>query len=99
MTKKMGIKEPETNTLCKACGLCCSGHLFAFGSLLPDETTSAQALGMTLQQSYQEKLGFTMPCPMWIGQCSIYLHPDKPKTCGRFECKKFKESRMSSSPA
>lgn len=92
MTDTVETREPESSTLCKACGLCCTGHLFAQALLKPDEIATAQYLGLTvLQPTDSEKPGFSLPCPLWQGQCTIYTHPHKPHICAAFECKLLKE--------
>lgn len=84
--------EPEGSTLCKACGLCCTGHFFTQASLRPAEITTAQNLGLTvLQFNDPKEPGFSLPCPLWQDQCTIYAHPQKPHVCKAFQCKLLKE--------
>ena len=77
--------------MCKACGLCCTGHLFVNAEFKPDEIETTQALGFNVLQSDPEKPKFTLPCHLWKGQCTIYAHPQKPSICGDFKCKLLKE--------
>lgn len=83
--------ESASSTLCKACGLCCTGHLFVNAEFKPHEIETTQALGFNVLQSNPEKPVFTLPCHLWKGQCTIYAHPQKPSICGDFKCKLLKE--------
>lgn len=82
--------ESQASTLCKACGLCCTGHLFIWAKLRSAELDSAQALGLTVVRHPQQR-GFSQPCPLWEGVCSIYDSPDYPRFCRTYKCKLLKE--------
>ena len=84
-------KESQANTLCKACGLCCTGHLFIWAKLRPAELDSAEALGLTVFRSDPSQRGFSQPCPLWQGQCTIYASPHYPRVCRAYRCKLLKE--------
>ncbi len=79
------------NTLCKSCGLCCTGHLFIRTKLRSAELDSAQALGLHVLRSDPRLRGFSQPCPLWQGQCTIYGSPHYPRFCGTYKCKLLKE--------
>jgi uncharacterized protein len=87
------VKSSETNSssLCKSCGLCCTGHLFTNAPLNPTEFKPALTLGLELVQLQTQKTAFRLPCPLWEGQCAIYTHPLKPSICGDFNCKLLQE--------
>ena len=83
-------QNPAT-VLCKACGLCCTGHLFAWAKLKSSELRSAEALGLTVLGSDPRQRGFNQPCPLWDGECTIYTSPDYPHFCGLYKCTQLKK--------
>jgi hypothetical protein len=83
--------ESHASTLCKACGLCCTGHLFIRTKLRSAEMDSAQALGLNVIRSDPRLRGFSQPCPLWQGQCTIHNSPEYPRFCGTYKCKLLKE--------
>jgi hypothetical protein len=83
--------QTQSTTLCKACGLCCTGHLFIWVKLRPRELDPAEALGMTVLRSDPTQRGFNQPCPLWLGQCTIYDSPHYPRACLAYKCKLLKE--------
>ena len=91
MIDKDETGNSQANTLCKSCGLCCSGHLFSWVRLKATELDSSQALGLNVIRSDPRQRGFTQPCPLWNGQCTIYTSPDYPRVCHNYKCKLLKE--------
>lgn len=83
-------REPQANTLCKACGLCCTGHLFIWTKLRSAELDSIEALGLKVFRSPSQR-GFNQPCPLWQGQCTIYGSPSYPRFCRTYKCKLLKK--------
>lgn len=83
--------ESQANILCKSCGLCCTGHLFIWAKLRPAELDPTEALGMTVFRSDPGQRGFSQPCPLWEGQCTIYASPHYPHVCRAYQCKLLKE--------
>jgi hypothetical protein len=81
----------QATILCKACGLCCTGHLFSWAKLRPAELDSAQALGMNVFRSDPRQRRFSQPCSLWQGQCAIYTSPHYPHVCRAYQCKLLKE--------
>ena len=81
----------QGNILCKSCGLCCTGHLFIWAKLRPAELDPAEALGMTVFRSDPTQRGFSQPCPLWEGECTIYDSPHYPHVCRAYKCKLLKE--------
>ena len=80
--------ETDGEILCKACGLCCTGHFFTWVGLDSAEVASALSLGLSVEQYTEtDRANFHLPCPLWNRWCSIYTHPDKPHTCSAWECK------------
>jgi len=75
--------------LCKACGLCCTGHLFGWSKLRSAELDSASALGLHVFREPGQR-GFNQPCPLWQGQCTIYTSPHYPHFCRTYQCKLLK---------
>jgi hypothetical protein len=83
--------EPQANTLCKACGLCCTGHLFIWTKLRSAELDSIEALGLKVFRSVPSQRGFNQPCPLWQGQCTIYTSSSYPRFCHTYKCKLLKK--------
>lgn len=91
MTAMDGTNETQANTLCKSCGLCCTGHLFIWAKLRSPELDSAQALGLNVFRSVPSQRGFSQPCPLWQSVCTIYTSPGYPHFCRTYKCKLLKE--------
>ena len=80
------MTESESQLLCKSCGLCCSGHLFAWVRLNAPELDSAQSLGLNVIRDDPRQRGFTQPCRLCDGMCTVYASPDYPRTCRTYKC-------------
>ena len=91
MTGIEDTNESQANTLCKSCGLCCTGHLFSWTKLRSAELDSAEALGLNVFRSVPSQRGFSQPCPLWQGQCTVYTSPHYPHFCRTYKCKLLKE--------
>src|SRR5690349_13642863 len=85
------MTESPAQTLCKSCGLCCSGHLFAWVRLNANELDRSEALGLNVIRNDPRQRGFTQPCPMWNGICTVYTSLDYPRSCGTYKCKVLRE--------
>lgn len=83
-------EQNKAMTLCKACGLCCTGHLFSWAKLKSSELKSARALGLQVLGSDPNQRGFNQPCPLWDGECTIYDSPHYPHFCRLYKCKLLK---------
>jgi len=83
--------ESDANVLCKSCGLCCTGHLFIWTKLRSSELDSIEKLGINVFRSDPGQRGFSQPCPLWQGQCTIYDSPDYPRFCHTYKCKLLKK--------
>jgi hypothetical protein len=83
--------QSEATILCKSCGLCCTGHLFAWAKLRSSEMETAKALGLTVFSSDARQRGFNQPCPLWDGECTIYASPQYPHFCHVYKCKLLKK--------
>lgn len=86
MSYKEEQEETQATTLCKSCGLCCTGHLFVWTKLRSAELDSIQSLGLKVFREPGRR-GFNQPCPLWEGQCTIYDSPDYPRFCRTYKCK------------
>ncbi len=84
-------KEEPATILCKACGLCCTGHLFIWAKLRPAELDPAESLGLTVLRAEPRQRGFNQPCPLWQGECTIYTSKHYPHVCRAYKCKLLKE--------
>jgi hypothetical protein len=91
MTEMHEMNEAPGNILCKSCGLCCTGHLFGWTKLRSAELDSADALGLRVFRSVPSERGFSQPCPLWQGQCTIYSSPQYPHYCRTYKCKLLKK--------
>lgn len=85
------MTDTELNLLCKTCGLCCSGHLFAWVRLDASELDKVEKLGLTVIRDDPRQRGFLQPCAVWDGTCTVYTSPDYPRSCARYKCKQFKQ--------
>jgi hypothetical protein len=76
-----------SQTLCKSCGLCCSGHLFAWVRLNANELDKSEALGLNVIRDDPRQRGFLQPCPVWKNNvCTVYTSPDYPSSCKKYKC-------------
>lgn len=91
MTGFAETNESQANTLCKACGLCCTGHLFVWSKLKSAELDSAEALGLHVFRSVPSQRGFNQPCPLWQEECTVYTSPHYPHFCRTYKCKLLKQ--------
>ena len=91
MTDIPSIDQSPVNSLCKSCGLCCSGHLFIWTKLRSRELDSLETLGVPVLRSVPSQRGFNQPCPLWNGQCTIYHSPHYPRFCHTYKCKLLKK--------
>jgi hypothetical protein len=98
MTGSPETTEAQANILCKSCGLCCTGHLFIWAKLRPAELDSAEAFGMQVFRSDPRQRRFSLPCPLWQGQCTIYTSPHYPHVCRTYKCKLLKEVIAENTP-
>ena len=85
------VTDSPANLLCIACGLCCSGHLFAWVRLDANELDKVEQLGLRVIRDDPRQRGFEQPCPVWDGTCTVYSSPDYPRSCKRYKCRQFKE--------
>jgi hypothetical protein len=86
-----GTSERQATALCGACGLCCTGRLFIWVKLKPSELDPAERLGMRVYRSDPTQRGFSLPCPLWKGDCPIHASPHYPRACRAYQCKLLKE--------
>jgi uncharacterized protein len=86
MTYKEKPEVSQATTLCKSCGLCCTGHLFVWTKLRSAELDSIQSLGLKVFREPGRR-GFGQPCPLWEGHCTIYDSPHYPRFCHTYKCK------------
>jgi len=91
MTEIEYSQAAEATALCKACGLCCTGHLFSWVRLKAVELMPLEKLGLNVIRSDPRQRGFTQPCPMWNGICTIYESPHYPRGCDSYRCKLLRE--------
>ncbi len=81
------MPEPQSQILCKACGLCCSGHLFSWVRLNANELDKVENLGLKVIRNDPRQRGFLQPCPVWRNSvCAVYESPDYPRSCRKYKC-------------
>jgi len=90
--------ESHADILCKSCGLCCSGHLFIWAKLRPSELDRAESWGLKVFRDDPTQRGFSLPCPLWDGQCTIHTSPHYPHVCREYKCKLLKEVIAETAP-
>ena len=88
---EMKTGTSPANALCKACGRCCTGHLFSWTKLRSAELNSVEALGVEVLSSIPSQRGFNQPCPLWRGECTIYGSPSYPHFCRTYKCSLLKK--------
>lgn len=91
MTEIEYSRASDATTLCKACGLCCTGHLFSWVRLKATELSPLEKLGVQVIRDDPRQRGFTQPCPMWNGDCKIYNFHQYPSGCDSYKCKLLRE--------
>jgi len=71
--------------LCQACGLCCSGALFAYVEVKPGDKEGLVGTPVCPYRTAQKKRVFDLPCPALEGtRCGIYA--SRPQTCRTYLC-------------
>lgn len=85
------MTDSPANQLCKACGLCCSGHLFSWVRLDALELDQVEKLGVRVIRDDPRQRGFLQPCPLWNGICTVYTSPEYPHSCRRYKCKVLRQ--------
>ncbi len=78
---------PE-DSLCRNCGLCCDGSLFADVIIGPEELAPIEAvIGYEKQD---DRISLQQPClALCDGDCQIYSR--RPEGCRKFECQLLKD--------
>lgn len=80
------MTDATASLLCKSCGLCCSGHIFSWVRLNASELDPVENLGLNVIRNDPHQRGFTQPCPVWNGVCTVYTSPDYPRSCKNYKC-------------
>ena len=83
------MNDPDSNSLCLECGLCCNGVIFADVQLQPrDNAAKLRALGLAFPPNRQSAIAnrkFQQPCTAFEG-CRCRIYSDRPTYCREFEC-------------
>ncbi|MBV5331949.1 hypothetical protein JZU69_06275, partial [bacterium] len=66
--------------------------------LRPSELDWAEARGMKVFRDDPSQRGFSLPCPLWKGQCTIHTDPHYPHVCREYKCKLLKEVIAETTP-
>ena len=84
------ISTTSGMTLCKSCGLCCTGHFFIWSKLRSAELDSIESLGLKVFRE-PERRGFNQPPFISHRKCTIYDSPHYPRFCHTYKCKLLKQ--------
>ena len=80
----------EDQALCRSCGFCCDGTMFASVPLeAADLLAPLQARGIEIQTN-ETKHSFMQPCSAYAGSC-CQIYADRPSTCRKFRCELLKK--------
>ena len=81
------MNADNANSLCRECGLCCNGVIFADVQLRPaDNAARLRLLGLAfVQKSKAGSEKFRQPCAAFAG-CKCNIYPERPSYCREFEC-------------
>ncbi len=72
-------------SLCRRCGLCCDGTLFAWVAVAPQEVQSLRSLRLPVVQRSDGSPALRQPCPALSGRdCTVYAA--RPGPCRQFRC-------------
>ncbi len=77
---------PEEQEICKACGFCCDGTLFADAVLQAMEQENLPEKMANQYFTTEKGEFFRLPCPYFKKKCSIYYKP-KAQVCSSFRCR------------
>ena len=81
--------EPDANSLCRECGLCCNGVIFADVQLQSgDNAARLRALGLAFLKNRKSQIvnrKFSQPCTAFAG-CECKIYSERPTYCREFEC-------------
>jgi len=71
--------------LCRSCGLCCDGTLFAHVSLTADEAAALRERDLALESRRDGSFRLPQRCRALEGKvCAVY--PNRPKPCAAYVC-------------
>lgn len=78
-------REAAAMRLCRRCGLCCDGTLFAWVPLSATEATQLSKLGLAVVPREGGSMALRQPCSALQGKdCRVYAH--RPAPCRSFRC-------------
>ncbi len=78
------MADPTPQDLCRGCGMCCDGTLFAYVPLREDEAEPARRVGLPVVTS-KDGPEFAQGCARYgEGGCAIY--EARPHACSAFRC-------------
>ena len=76
----------HASAICLACGYCCSGELFFYVPLPPEEVLGARNCGLDVRES-PTIIGFPLPCSQYRDQrCAVYDDAGRPRGCRTYQC-------------
>ena len=85
----------DGETLCKECGLCCTGVFHPMAFLYTDDDINiAKKSNLNIISTKEDKFNsFSLPCPAFDGSCSIYN--ERPSVCPKHQCDLLKSTLQS----
>lgn len=82
----MTSRADELSRLCRACGACCNGAMFAYVELDPGELAPETRKRL---QVIEEKNGFEQPCAAH-GPTGCGAYDDRPSRCRSYACQLYR---------
>ncbi len=80
-----GDSDTSAQALCRECGFCCDGTLFATAVIAENEEVEwLRTIG--IMKISEDGRRFSLPCSAYDRVCTIY-ESGRPRTCGGFRCR------------
>ena len=79
-----GDSGAAAQALCRECGFCCDGTLFAYAVIAADENLD-RLREIGIGTISDDGKSFTLPCSAFEQVCTIY-RSGRPRVCGSFRC-------------
>jgi hypothetical protein len=81
-----GLGGQTSQALCRSCGLCCDGTLFARVHIQPGDVEPPLVAGGIRIQTSGARRYFEQPCPAYRDAC-CQVYADRPANCRKYRCK------------
>lgn len=84
----MTDREGELHTLCRTCGICCSGVMFAYVEVDADQPGPETRRRLNVLEAEKR---FTLPCPAHSSDTGCTVYEDRPRICASYTCSLYQE--------